>query len=91
MFVNQQSGLCFNAFDGAFNGARLLQGTCKRISNEEFNTGIRLPAVTKIESRVGFTNTGFCVDVPGGESTEGRAMQLFQCNGTPAQVWVIGF
>lgn len=91
MFLNQQSGFCLDVFGGAVNGTRLLQVTCKRISNEEFNTGTPLPAVTKIESRVGFTNTGFCVDVPGGESTEGRAMQIFRCNGTPAQVWVIGF
>jgi hypothetical protein len=90
-FLNQHSGLCFNAFDGVFNGARLLQVACKRISNEEFNTGRALPAVTKIESRVGRVNTDYCVDVPGGETTEGREMHLFRCNNTPAQTWVIDF
>jgi hypothetical protein len=90
-FLNQLSGYCFDAFDGAFNNARLLQGTCKAISNEEFNTGRALPAVTKIESRVRFTDTGFCVDVPGGQAIPGLAMQLYRCNGTPAQIWVIGF
>ncbi|HEY6795879.1 MAG TPA: RICIN domain-containing protein [Kineosporiaceae bacterium] len=90
-FVNQLSGYCFDAFDGAFNGARLLQGTCVAISNEEFNTGTSLPAVTKIESRVHFTDTGYCVDVPGGGHTPGQAMQIYRCNGTPAQIWVIGF
>jgi hypothetical protein len=90
-FRNQLSGFCFDAFDGAFNGARLLQGTCVPISNEEYNTGRSLPAATKIESRVRFTDTGFCVDVPGARSTPGLAMQIFRCNGTLAQVWVIGF
>lgn len=90
-FLNQLSGYCFDAFDGAFNGARLLQGTCVPISNEEFNTGTSLPAVTKIESRVHFRDTGFCVDVPGNQRIPGLAMQIFRCNGTPAQSWVIGF
>jgi hypothetical protein len=90
-FKNQLSGFCFDAFDGAFNGARLLQGTCVPISNEEYNTGTSLPAVTKIESRERFRDTGYCVDVPGAQWTPGLAMQIYRCNGTPAQVWVIGF
>jgi hypothetical protein len=90
-FLNQASGFCFDVFDGAFNNARLLQGTCKRISNEEFNTNVDLPNVTILETRVGFHDNGFCVDVPGGQSTVGLPMQIFQCNGTPAQRWVIGF
>jgi hypothetical protein len=90
-FLNQLSGLCFDAFDGAFNGARLLQGECKAISNEEFNTGASLPNVTKIETRVHFNDNGFCVDVPGASPAEGLPVQIFQCNGTLAQRWVIGF
>jgi len=91
MFLNQASGYCFDAFDGAFNGARLLQGQCKRISNEEFNTQVDLPNVTFLESRVHFKDTGFCVDVPGGRAVVGAAMQIWVCNGTPAQRWVVGF
>ena len=90
-FRNQLSGFCFDAFDGAFNGGRLLQGTCVPISNEEYNTGTSLPASTKIESRVHFRDTGFCVDVPGGRSTPGLAVQIFRCNNTLAQNWQIGF
>lgn len=90
-FVNQASGFCLDAFDGARNGARLLQSTCKRISNQEFNTNVDLPDVTILESRVGFRDTRFCVDVPGGQATVGLAMQLYRCNGTPAQRWIIGF
>ncbi|NEA69034.1 RICIN domain-containing protein [Streptomyces sp. SID12488] len=91
MFLNQLSGYCFNAFDGATDGARLLQLTCKRISNEEFNTGAALPNVVKIESRVGFRDTNFCVDVPGGAATNGLAMQIWNCNGSLAQRWIVGF
>jgi Ricin-type beta-trefoil lectin domain-like len=90
-FINQASGLCFDAFDGALNGGRLLQGECKSISNEEFNTGKELPDVVSLESRVGFRNTGFCIDVPGAQATAGLAVQIFRCNGTLAQRWVVGF
>jgi Ricin-type beta-trefoil lectin domain-like len=92
MIVNQLTGQCMNVFDGAKNGGRVLQTVCKRISNEEFNTGTALPAVTKIESRERFRDTGFCIDVPGGRlNDEGLAVQMFQCNGTAAQIWILGF
>jgi hypothetical protein len=91
MFLNQSSGYCFDAFDGAFNGARLLQGTCVRISNEEYNTNVDLPNIAIIESRVRFRDTGFCVDVPGGQPVVGAAMRIWVCNGSPAQRWIIGF
>lgn len=86
-FVNQRSGLCFDAFDGAFNGARLLQGTCKSISNEEFNTGTQLPATTKIEARPGFRDTGFCLDVLSDQTN----VAFWQCGNPPteAQTWVM--
>jgi hypothetical protein len=45
----------------------------------------------RLESRVGFRDTGFCVDVPGNEATDGLAMQIFKCNGTDAQRWLVGF
>jgi hypothetical protein len=90
-FVNQLSGYCFDAFDGTFNGARLLQGTCVPISNEEWNTGAPLPNVVSLMSRVGFRDTGYCIDVPGAQATDGLAMQMYRCNGTLAQRWVVGF
>ncbi|MFE1800307.1 RICIN domain-containing protein [Streptomyces sp. NPDC059517] len=90
-FLNQRSGYCFDAFDGAFDGGRLLQGTCARISNEEFNTGTALPDVVALESRVGFRDTGFCIDVPESQNTRGLAMQIWGCNGTLAQRWIVGF
>jgi hypothetical protein len=80
-YLNQRSGLCFDAFDGAFNGARLLQGTCKPISNEEFNVGTKLPATTKIEARPGFTDSGFCLDVLADQTQ----VAFFQCGNPPTQ------
>lgn len=87
---NAVTQLCFNAFDGAFNGARVLQTVCKSISNEEWNTGRQLPALTKIESRERFRDTGICIDVPGGEGQDGTPVVLFQCNGTQSQAWAMG-
>ena len=77
--------------DGAFNGARVLQGTCVPISNEEFRTSAAPPVAMSIQARVGFRDTGFCIDVPDGSSQEGLGVQLFQCNGTLAQGFFHGF
>ena len=90
-FANEASHLCFDAFDGAFNGARLLQNQCAPISNDQFKSSRSLPDVVALESRVGFRDTGFCVDVPGNDTTRRLAMQLFRCNGTDAQKWLVGF
>jgi len=32
-------------------------------------------------------NWGACVDVPGGNDANGQSLQMYECNGTPAQVW----
>jgi len=64
-FMNQLSVLCLNASD-AVNGATVIQWPCASISNQEFNTGTALPAVAKIESRIHFRDTAFCIDEPGG-------------------------
>jgi hypothetical protein len=89
--ANQASGLCLQAWDGAFNNGRVLQDECNFASNNEFNTNTALPNVVILESRVGFRDTGFCVDVPGAQAIDGLALQIWQCNGTLAQRWVVGF
>jgi hypothetical protein len=61
-FQNQLSGFCIDAFDGAFNNARVLQGTCVPISNEEFRTSATPPSLVTVQSRVGFRDTGFCIE-----------------------------
>jgi hypothetical protein len=90
-FANEASHLCFDAFDGAFNGARLLQNQCAPISNDQFTSSRSLPDVVTLMSRVGFRDTNFCIDVPGNDHSVNVAMQLFQCNTTDAQKWLVGF
>lgn len=93
-FINQASGECMDAFDGVFDGARVLQTQCSGSvgnSNQQYYAGATLPAVVSLESRVGFKDTGYCVDVPGGSSTPGLAVQLYTCNNTLAQIWAAGF
>jgi Ricin-type beta-trefoil lectin domain-like len=90
-FLNQQSGLCLALFIGAGNGNPMGLQTCRPVSGEEFNTNTSLPNVVILESRSGFRDTGFCVDVPGGASTLGLQMQVFQCNQSLAQRWIVGF
>jgi hypothetical protein len=89
-FQNQLSELCIDAFDGAFNGGRLLQAPCLPISNEEFRTSAppgELHSLT-IQSRVGFRDTHFCID--DAFPREGRAVILFKCNKSKAQEWFHG-
>jgi hypothetical protein len=35
-------------------------------------------------------NWGACIDVPGGDDANGQGLQIYECNGTPAQVWRAG-
>lgn len=88
--INQLSGLCIRNKSIA-NGASVHQWPCSQISDEEYNMGTSLPAVTKIESRLNWKDSGSCIDVPGGVATVGQAMQIAKCNGSLAQTWVIGF
>ncbi|GAB2741428.1 ricin-type beta-trefoil lectin domain protein [Kitasatospora kifunensis] len=36
------------------------------------------------------TIRGWCLDVSGGNTTNGTPLQAYQCNGTPAQQWTVG-
>ena len=91
VFVNQASGDCLNAFIKAENGAPIGIDTCRSVSNERWDPTLPLPNVVSLISRIGGSDTGFCLDVPGAETTPGLQMQLFSCNGTLAQRWVVGF
>jgi hypothetical protein len=90
-FVNQKSGACLFAFTKAQNGAPMGLDTCRTVSNEEFDAHTTLPNVAELESKIGFSDTGFCMDVPGATTNTGVQLQLFSCNGTLAQRWVVGF
>jgi hypothetical protein len=86
-FKNQRTGFCFNAFDGAFNGGRLLVTACAPISNEQWNTARSVPsaAAVKIESRERFRDTGICLDLAANRVNT----VLFQCNGSQTQAWYV--
>lgn len=90
-FVNQASGACLNAFIKAENGAPIGLDVCSAVSNEHWDPTNTLPNVVSLISRIGGRDNGFCLDVPGAANTPGLQMQLWGCNGTLAQRWVVGF
>jgi hypothetical protein len=90
-FVNQLSGLCLSVFVAPADGSPMGLQRCREASGQQFNSSDTLPHDVTLESRFGFKDTGLCLDVPGGLSTRGLQMQIFGCNGTPAQQWVVGF
>jgi hypothetical protein len=92
-YVNLLSGLCLDARGGAVNGTPVQQWPCNNITNENWE-----PAVDWrnhplgppwLISRVSGTHS-HCLDVPGGNSTAGLAMQIYGCNQTLAQIWANG-
>lgn len=87
--ANEATHLCLNAFDGAFDGARVLQVQCVPISNEQWRTDRALPDVTRLMSRERFTDTNICIDVPLNLPGPGVNVQLFGCNTTDAQRWAV--
>ena len=90
-FLNQHSGACmYLDVNSPFNGAPIIQAPCNGVTNELWRTA-PLPQVTVVTTRVGGRVTTFCIDVPGGSSANGLPVQLFSCNGSLAQRWVIGF
>ncbi|WP_026421881.1 RICIN domain-containing protein [Actinokineospora inagensis] len=93
-FLNKNgTGFCLFAFSPPpRNGAPMGLNNCRTVSNEEFNTHTSSTGFVSLESRTGFTNTGFCVDVPGGATAPyGEQLELFQCNGSQSQSWHVVF
>jgi hypothetical protein len=88
-FMNQLSGFCLDARGGAVNGTPVDQWTCNSITNENWDTGLTLPDAVPLTSRVSGTHS-HCLDVSGGQALNGLAMQIYRCNGTYAQGWVVG-
>jgi hypothetical protein len=95
-FVNVASGLCMRArgLTGPANGEEIMLWFCNRITDVNWHEhDITIPNRADIlpeylESRLS-GSTGFCLDVPGGSAMPGQALQLFQCNGTAAQIWYV--
>jgi ricin-type beta-trefoil lectin protein len=89
-FQNQHSLSCMYLNGPASNGTQIVQAPCIQVSNQLWRTSLLLPEVVTVTTRVGNRVTNFCIDVPGGSATPGVPIQLFTCNGTLAQRWVIG-
>jgi hypothetical protein len=95
--VNQQSGKCRYVDTGSptFNGAPVIHSGCNifgtnvPVSNAAWRPSI-LTSLSTLMSRIGHRNSGFCLDVPGGNAFAGARPQMWQCNGTPAQAWIVG-
>jgi hypothetical protein len=89
---NEHSRRCLDALGGATNGTPVVQWPCGSLSNETWDTGVTLtgfPVVVTVTSRVSGT-TSHCLDVPGGMlSMPGLAMQIWGCNATNAQKWIL--
>lgn len=87
-FKNAQTGLCLDARGGAANHTPVQQWPCNGISNEKWQ--VFVPAKgslsAPVQSRVA-GNSGFCLDIPGGQTTVGLAMQIYVCNQTVSQLW----
>lgn len=93
-FLNKNgAGFCMFAFSPPpRNGAPMGLNNCRTVSNEEFNTHTSSTGFRSLESRTGFTNTGFCVDIPGGAGAPyGQQLILFGCNGSQSQSWHVVF
>lgn len=65
-------------------------GCTPAVSNHSWQPIPAPPSIGTLKSRAGNATT-LCLDVPGGQPTEGLPVRVFRCNGTPAQAWVMGF
>jgi len=96
--INAQSGKCL------YNGSAVPQvDGGQPITHEGCNVfGTNVPAsnalwkpssltnFSSLQSRIQHRDSGFCLDVPGANPFDGATMQMWHCNGTPAQIWVVG-
>ena len=96
-FQNAATGLCLWAFEVGppHNNVPITLSDCTvNDTNSRWawtNTSSRqstFPNQGVLESRVA-GSTGYCLDVPGRSTALGLQMQLYQCNGTIAQVFEI--
>jgi hypothetical protein len=91
-YRNVNSNLCLDARGGATNGTPVQQWTCNAISNERWQPVILGTGPDDLDgpviSRVSGTSS-LCLDVPDASPADGLAMQIWQCNGTTAQDWIV--
>ena len=89
--MNGLSGLCLDARGGAANKTPVQQWACNQITNENWElVGVAgAPNKAVLKSKVSGSSS-YCLDVPGGNSAPGIAMQIYSCNNTTSQIWQIG-
>jgi hypothetical protein len=88
-FENAVSELCLDARGGADNHTPVQQWTCNEITNENWSAEVNTKGGgAPIVSNVSGTSS-HCLDVPGGQATAGLPMQIYECNGTLAQGWLL--
>jgi Ricin-type beta-trefoil lectin domain len=96
-FLNAANGSCLSVDDNPHNGELVFTDECtlstnpnSSVSNAEWTSSRVLPSLVTLRTHVHFRD-GLCLDVPGATSRDGNAIQLFQCNGSVAQAWWVGF
>jgi hypothetical protein len=89
--MNGLSGLCLDARGPADNKTPVQQWTCEQISNENWEAvaAVGTPDQEILKSRVSGTSN-YCLDIPGGNSTAGLAVQIYSCNNSASQIWQFG-
>ncbi|TYB64833.1 ricin-type beta-trefoil lectin domain protein [Nonomuraea sp. PA05] len=87
-FLNQRTGWCLEAREGAVNLGRVDQWPCNTISNEKWvwSGSFNNTTPKQIRSAVSGTRT-HCIDVPGGSPSV--PLYVFRCNGSAAQQFFI--
>lgn len=84
------SNKCITAHGGVSKGAKIDQYTCVGQGNQRFyisSTGITNPPLYYVQSS---TNSGLCLDVPGGSYAKGTQLVLWTCHGRiNQQFWFI--
>jgi hypothetical protein len=93
-FENAATQMCLEARFGAVNAQPVALWFCNSTESNtrwfwgQSDPGPPFPDLGTIQSRVS-GSTGFCLDIPGGSSTFALTPQLFHCNGTTAQLFMI--
>ncbi len=86
---NALSQLCLDARGGAANRTPVQQWTCNQISNENWEPEVNpkgggAPLISRVSG-----SSSYCLDIPGGQQTAGLAMQIYVCNETVSQSWLL--
>jgi Ricin-type beta-trefoil lectin domain len=87
-YMNQFTKMCLDARGGAQNHTPVQLWPCDQISNEYWvpnkTYNVNSPVLT---SGVANSYPKFCLDLPSGLTNAGITLQIYECNGTPAQQW----